>query len=296
MGIERPSRFRLAGIVLCLLAAGCSQSAGRSALPAPGRASAPLTVTVLWPQRSAVASPRFISPSAQNVTLEMGGLLVATMNKPATGGTTTSVTIAYDGHAVLTMKTFDAPNGTGTLLGEVDAVAIITAGKANVVHLAITGIAKTGTLSLRPNQPLVIGDASSGYTILGNWSAKFDVTLRDPDGNIILTDPPVPSLLATRELSAFFSQGSASELNVQPSMPSAYEDVTVQLNNPDGTFLDLPPLKMRAQPIQRLWLQIRPTPRTSWRMAVTIRSDSTTPPVNALALSTCLTCRQPSRA
>ncbi len=244
---------RNAAFLLLISCVGCA-STHSGADPSPHVASYPLTISVKWPARTMSArSARhvdFISPSAQSVTLALGGTLVATMNAPATGGTTTAVTIAYVGNAVLTAKTFDGPNGTGTILGEVNETPVITPGKANTVALAIEGIAASATLAAVPNQPLLQGNASAGYVLLGNDRELFNLTLKDADGNIILSDPPPFTTSGNSSVGVAYAPDSASQVAFfGASLSSGFENITLQLNNPDGTTLDVGPVKIEDDPL-----------------------------------------------
>jgi hypothetical protein len=181
----------------------------------------------------------------------MNGSTVAMMNAPATGGTTTAVTVAYPvGGAVLTAKTFDGANGIGTVLGQVTEEPLITMGQANIITLAIEGIARSATIAAAPNQPLLEGNAATGYTLLGDQPEAFDIILKDADNNVILDDPPPFVTLGNQAISAQYESGGASIIYFAATFQSSgYENITVQLNNPDGTTLDLSPVKIQDDPL-----------------------------------------------
>ncbi|MGA7569228.1 MAG: hypothetical protein WBG27_03290 [Candidatus Aquilonibacter sp.] len=172
------------------------------------------------------------------------------MNAPASGNSTTSVTIAYNDYSPITMKTFDGANGTGTLLGEVTAAPSIQLGQANTITLAVVGIAASATLSVVPNQPLLLGDASTGYTLLGNQPELFDLVLKDADGNIILTDPPPFITTGNTTVGAGYTNQTGSQVSfLGVSISSGYENVSLEFQNPDGTTLSLPPVKIKDEPL-----------------------------------------------
>jgi len=180
----------------------------------------------------------------------MNGSLVATMNAPATGGSTTAVTLAYTGNALLTAKTFDGSNGAGTILGEVSETPLITSGKANTITLAIEGIAKSATIAAAPNQPLLEGNAATGYTLLGDQPEAFNIVLEDADGNIILDDPPPFVTHGNQAIGAQYAASGASQIYFAAAYQSSgYENITVELDNPDGTTLDLSPVKIQDDPL-----------------------------------------------
>ncbi|HVA26756.1 MAG TPA: hypothetical protein VNF68_01145 [Candidatus Baltobacteraceae bacterium] len=172
------------------------------------------------------------------------------MNAPATGNSTTSVTVAYNDYSPITMQTFDGANGTGTLLGEVTAAPSIQLGKANTIDLTVVGIATSATLSVVPNQPLLVGDATAGYTLLGDQPELFDLVLKDADGNVILTDRPQFITAGASTVGAGYANASGSQISFfGVGLSSGYEDISLQFQNPDGTTLSLPPVKIKDEPL-----------------------------------------------
>ena len=173
------------------------------------------------------------------------------MNAPAVGGSTTAVTVAYPiGGATLSMKSYDGANGTGTLLGEVDTVPVVTTGVANTIDLVIEGIAHSVALSVVPNQPLLVGNATTGYTILGDDPAIFNAVLKDADGNIILNGQPPITTSGASSIGVGYANASESQISFLGTKQSTgYENIVVSFNNPDGTVISAPSVKIKDEPL-----------------------------------------------
>lgn len=237
------------GVAVFFMLCACSSNSN-GLVPQSAHQGVALSVSIKWPSKN--ASPQrvkrdFISPSAQSVTLALNGAIVATMNAPGAGGTT-AVTVNYMPGETLTMKTFDGTNGSGTLLGQVDAQPNVQPGRVNSVSMVVVGIAKSVSMTLSAVQQtaLYTGDATSGYTILGSNGLVFDTTLKDADGNIIL-DPPPFELQGNTTIAASYDQTSHSNVAFYGmSAATAYENVALVFKNPDGSTLTAPSVKLRA--------------------------------------------------
>ncbi len=170
------------------------------------------------------------------------------MNAPPPGTPTSTMSVpAPMGPANFTMKTFDQTGGGGTLLGQVNVGALITLGHANVLDMAVEGIVSSVSMTPLPNQPMLQGDASTGYTLLGNWGAEFNIVLKDPDGNILLTDAPPITVQNAPGIYGVMDPADASDLHVQPvGLTPGFVQATFVFNNADGTTFSAPPVKMRS--------------------------------------------------
>jgi hypothetical protein len=238
--------------LLVMFAGGCSGHIGTGNLPAvPAYQAAPtanITIAIKWPSSAqSGANPAFISPSAQSVTVAVNGTLIATINAPPPGQPSQAVTAAAPlGSDVFSMKTYDGANATGTMLGQVDETFTVADGQANNIALTVIGIATSIAVVPEPNQPLLLGDAVSGYRIAGNRGVVFDVTLKDADGNTILNGGQ-PPLGVSGNQNLFFSYDDPS-LNVIRAVSTnginGYDQVVLTAFNPDGSQISAPPIKI----------------------------------------------------
>jgi hypothetical protein len=207
----------------CVVLAACGGSSRTS--PAPrvlARHAATVTFTMHWPGTASAARarrPRFISPSAQSVVVEVNSGAspagpVTFANNPSTNGAPATSTIAIDAPAGtddFSIALFDQPQTVGetapagTQLGRAAVTQTIVAGKVNTLDAIVAGIVGGVRVAPAANQPFVTTLSAvppQGFALIGDQPEIFVLTAVDPDGNVIVpvdtspahADTPVVSL------------------------------------------------------------------------------------------------------
>jgi hypothetical protein len=237
----------------CAVLDACGGSSATAPAPrVPARHTATVTFTMHWPGAAAAARarrPRFISPSAQSVVIEVNsgaspaGPVTFANNPSATGAPATS-TIAIDAPAGVddfSIALFDQPQTAGetaplgTQLGRAEVVQTIVAGKLNTLDATIAGIVGGVRVGPAANQPFVATLSAAppqAYALTGDQPQTFVLTAVDPDGNVIVpvdaspahADTPAVSLApspATRGLAVTPVAGDPSRFVVTVTNPKS---------------------------------------------------------------------------
>jgi hypothetical protein len=182
-------------------------------------------VTLVWSasshSESHARSPRFISPSAQSVQIEVAPAdkltkaATTTVNRPK-GTNRSTVTFAVPaGSDEFFFTVFDKRNATGNGIGGAQVIKTMRAGATTTVGVTLDGYVASAALTpgtgkefLKTN--LAVGGAA-GYTIVGSEPITMTAAFMDADGNVILPSQSgasiavsinQPSLISLRQLSS----------------------------------------------------------------------------------------------
>jgi hypothetical protein len=206
-------RFAVA-VALAVALGGCGGGAEFAAprIPAvtgnaqPGQNAKTLArVTIDWGhgRTSHSVRPRFISPSAQSLSVSVdGGPPQIADAPPHKNGQTTTLTIdAPAGTDLFEFDLWDRDGATGNLLGTARVTRSIVADQANVVNAVLDGVCAQIALAPAAGQPLLETSyrSSTGptgtqgqpfYTFVGTSPETIGMTPLDADGNPILGTIP----------------------------------------------------------------------------------------------------------
>jgi len=163
------------GVALLVGCAGAGASSVPGAQPQSHAAkSAQVTFTMHWNSATTASSarPKFISPSALSVSVNVNGGTPAYLNAPAT----TLAIIAPVGNDTFVFQTYDETNGQGNVLGRASVTEIIVDGAANVVSAVINGV--TASLTIALGSPTTAAGTAATMPI--------NVSALDADGNVIV--------------------------------------------------------------------------------------------------------------
>jgi hypothetical protein len=203
-------RFAVA-VALAVALGGCGGGAEFTAprIPAvtgnaqPGQNAKTLArVTIDWGhgRTSHSVRPRFISPSAQSLSVSVnGGPPQIADAPPHKNGQTTTLTIdAPAGTDLFEFDLWDRDGAMGNLLGTARVTRSIVADQANVVNAMLDGVCAQIALAPAAGQPLLETSYRAGtgppgqplYTFVGTSPETIGMTPLDADGNPILGTVP----------------------------------------------------------------------------------------------------------
>jgi len=190
-------------VVVLATVVGCGGSGTGMTTSAPAATSATsfvggaaiLTIPNIATGTSARARhAQFVSPSAVSVGIAINGgtalyANVASGSPLCTAGPTSrtcSIPLSAPvGNDTFAASLYDAPNGSGTLLGSGSGMQTVVFGTPFNVIVSLSPVPATGTG--------VVTYASGTSFILGTaGTATVTFTVSDPDGNVIPTSSPVP--------------------------------------------------------------------------------------------------------
>jgi hypothetical protein len=234
-----------AALALSVCAGGCAGGAGY-APPAPQRAGgsaahAAVQFTMHWPSRtpSSRRSPRFVSPSAASVVVEVNPDAatpgpVTFANAPS-GGTSTLNVDAPVGADVFIIALYDQAQISGETttagneLGRVRVAQTIVANVTNTLSATVIGTVASVRIGPLPNQGNVVpipAASPAAYELYGRTPATFAVAPLDAGGNAIVQPdaPPVLALAVNPRAAGVLSvtpvNGTTDQFTVQATAPN----------------------------------------------------------------------------
>lgn len=205
------------------------------------------TFNVHWASSTASSSnvrhPRWISPSAKSIAVEVNGdpSLTTVADKPAQGSVSTVTVKAPAGTDAITISVWDAPGGTGNELGQANVVATIVAGQTNAISATLDGVVAKIDFAPLPNQPTLRyltttldATGSPSYSIVGDFSVTFAATPKDADGNVIVA-ASVTASSTSSSLAVTPVSGQTNQFAVQTVGPPTHTSgILVKSSDPSG--------------------------------------------------------------
>jgi virginiamycin B lyase len=229
-------------IVACAALADCSGGGRTATVPTvvspsvqPAAKAAQVAFTMQWSSAATSSlrrGPKFVSPSAQSISVTVNQGVAQILNFPQT----TLTLDAPVGTDLFTFVAYDAPAGQGNVLGRAAVTKAIIDGAANTVAAVLDGVIASLSIALSNPTPNagtptaitvnVAGQDADGQTIVGaaNYATPISLAINDPANTGTLTLPHTSADSPNAPLSVNYNGGtliSASVVASVPGVPSA---------------------------------------------------------------------------